>query len=267
MAPALPTSAPTEDAVLFTVDVEPDWGIAGSRAVREHLPRLLDLLDEWAAPATFFVAALMLDECLPALRRIGPRHEVASHGLTHRRIGPLPREERRRELVESRARLEDALGRRALGVRAPFLSRSATWLSEVAEAGYAYDASEGVVRPSLGNLRHRRRRPVDRRGPVPSLPVSTLADGLCPFALTWLRLLDPLAPLLLPRRPRVFYFHLHEFLPRRTAGALRPALRPVLTRNCGERAWSILRRALAPHAARFATCAAYLGLDAPAGGA
>jgi peptidoglycan/xylan/chitin deacetylase (PgdA/CDA1 family) len=264
MEAASPPASPNEDAVLFTVDVEPDWGFTGSRAVREHLPRLLDLLDEWRAPATFFVAALMLDDCLPALRRIGPGHEVASHGLTHRKIGSLPPEERRRELVESRALLEDALGRPVLGMRAPFFSRPASWLDEVAAAGYAYDASDGVIRPSLGNLRHRRRKPVDRRGPVPSLPVSTFADGLCPFALTWLRLLDPVAPLLLPRRPRVFYLHLHEFLPRATAGALRPALRPVLTRNCGERAWGLLRRALAPHAARFATCAAYLGLDAPA---
>jgi peptidoglycan/xylan/chitin deacetylase (PgdA/CDA1 family) len=248
----------TDDEFLFTVDVEPDWGFTGDRAVREMLPRLLDLLDARAAAATFFVASGMLDSCRDVLMRIGRRHEIGSHGVTHRRIGPLPVEERRRELVESKRRLEDELGRAVAGVRAPFFARSPGWLSEVAGAGYRYDASDGWVRPSLGNLPYRARRPVRAGAPVPSIPVSTFTDGVTPCSLTWLRLYAPFGLPLLRRNPRMFYFHLHEFLPPETAGRVNPLLRPLLTRHCGERAWELLGAALDRIPGERVTCSRWL---------
>jgi hypothetical protein len=178
--------------------------------------------------------------------------------VTHRRIGPLPSTERRRELVESKRRLEGELDRPVFGVRAPFFARSAGWLEEVERAGYRYDASDGRVVPSPGNLPYRARRPVQGGTAVPSIPVSTLKDGVSPCCLTWLRLFAPFGIHLLRPNPRMFYLHLHEFLPPDTARRLAPLLRPVLTRHCGERAFGILDEALARIPGERVTCSEWL---------
>ena len=54
---------------MATVDVEPDWGIRGCRAVEETLPRLSELLRRRNVRATFFVVADLLE----GLRRPPPR--------------------------------------------------------------------------------------------------------------------------------------------------------------------------------------------------
>ena len=133
------------NALLFTVDVEPDWGVSGTRAVREELPRLLDMLDERGIRATFFVSGAMVQPCREVLGRIGPQHELASHGQEHRRMDSLPREAVRRELCDSREAVA-SLGREVLGVRAPFFATPPWWCEEAAAAGYRYDASAGRTR-------------------------------------------------------------------------------------------------------------------------
>jgi hypothetical protein len=236
---------------MFTVDTEPDWGMSGHRGVKEVLPRVLDLCDRRGIVATFFVTAGLLDECRKELAAIGPQHEIASHGLTHRRLDRVSRDELRRELRESRSLLE-GLGRKVEGVRAPFFATPPDWIEEALAAGYRYDASAGSLVPSLRNRRLQRSRELS--GPMPELGVSTFLDGLTPCCLTYLRLYHPLGLRMVPRAPRMFYLHLHEFLPRETAAGLSPWVRLVLTRNCGDRAWRILDRALDRMSNECITC-------------
>ena len=73
----------------LTVDVEPDWGMRGTRAFREIAPKLLSFLEGWGFRATFFVVADLVDASGEVLAAIGERHEIGSHGLTHRRLGRL----------------------------------------------------------------------------------------------------------------------------------------------------------------------------------
>jgi len=56
----------------------------------------------------------------------------------------------------------------------------------------------------------------------------------------------------------MLYLHLHEFLPAATARGLPWHVRAVITRNCGERAWDVLRRAMDWLDEDFTTCAALL---------
>lgn len=68
-----------EPLLALTVDVEPDWGLSGSEAVRGTLPCLLELLDRQGAEATFFVVADLLDACgelLGSAAVLGPRSFV-----------------------------------------------------------------------------------------------------------------------------------------------------------------------------------------------
>jgi len=241
--------------MMFTVDTEPDWGMAGHRGIKEVLPRLLEWCDRRGIVATFFVTAGVVEECRKELFEIGPQHEIASHGLTHRRLDRLSPDELRKELRQSKSLLE-GLGRKVQGVRAPFFATPPNWIEEAQAAGYAYDASAGCAFPSLKN--RRLQRGCDLSGPMPQLGVSTFLDGMTPCCLTYLRLYHPLGIRMIPRAPRMFYLHLHEFLPRETAADLSPWVRLLLTRNCGDRAWRILDRAFNRLSNEWITCSDFV---------
>ncbi|HTO59065.1 MAG TPA: polysaccharide deacetylase family protein, partial [Pseudomonadales bacterium] len=135
-----------------SVDLDPidthlaGYGIASDPCdliYRVAVPRILDLLDRLGLHATFFViardaereAALWRD----AMRR---GHEIASHSVTHPiPFATLPRDDLRRELRESRARLEAVIGQPIVGFRAPGWDVDQTTLTEIEAAGYLYDAS------------------------------------------------------------------------------------------------------------------------------
>jgi hypothetical protein len=168
----------------------------------------------------------------------------------------MPVEELRTELRQSKVALEECFGREVLGIRAPFFATPANWIAEAVAAGYGYDASQGCVRPSFGNRRLYELR--NEGGVLPRLGVSTLLDGLTPCCLTYLRLYHPFGLWLAPRSPRMFYMHLHEMLPAETAACLNWWTRVPLTRNCGERAWKILNRALDRFSGEWVTCRKFL---------
>jgi polysaccharide deacetylase family protein (PEP-CTERM system associated) len=111
--------------------------------------RVLDLLDECSARATFFVLGWVADAAPELVREVAARgHEVASKGYYHRDIRGLGREAFREDAVRAREALEWATGRRVLGYRLAqqWLRPSDLWALEVlAESGYAYDSSVRLV--------------------------------------------------------------------------------------------------------------------------
>jgi peptidoglycan/xylan/chitin deacetylase (PgdA/CDA1 family) len=68
-------------------------------------------------------------------------HEIASHSVTHPNLRTLDRESKRREIADSRALLQDALGVDVRGFRAPGYSIDREGLECLSEAGYAWDSS------------------------------------------------------------------------------------------------------------------------------
>jgi Polysaccharide deacetylase len=241
------------DTVALTVDVERDWAAHGLRGVREALPRLLELLDALDGSATFFVVGDLADEVRGVLDPAG-RHEVGSHGLTHRPLPRLPASEREHEVRVSRQRLVDA-GYEVEGFRAPFYASTPDLPELLRAAGYGYDASLGTVLPKL------RRRPAEAvppDRPVASVPGSRLADGRLPANLTSLRLSDPVGRRLLPRRSFAFSLHLHELVGGNAGWARLPApVRRFHGRRSGAPAWALLRHVL--DGRRIVSCRELLG--------
>ena len=249
---------------LLTVDVEPDWGISGARCISETLPRFCGMLGRLGIRATFFVVAdLTRTDCGEVLRRELRDHEVGSHGLTHRVLLGMPRDEIARELRESRRQLETFFGRPVTGFRAPFLKMPPGLVAMLAEAGYRYDSSQGAVAPSPANATPSRWR-AEWRGGIAEIPVASFSCGWIPFSLTYLRLLAPLSRRMVSGQEAILYLHLHELADPALARGLPLPLRCVLRRNAGEAAWPILEGTLARFAARAITCGEYMAAMRPA---
>jgi hypothetical protein len=248
--------------IALTVDLEPDWGIRGTRAFREVTPRFLRFLEERDIRATFFVCSDLMDASAELVAAIGECNEVASHGRCHRLLGGLSRGEALKEMVESRRRLQET-GLPVEGFRAPFFRRAPDHFALVQRAGYAYEASLGTIVPGPLNAWFGSMRCPHDRGGLQEFPTSAMGGGLLPLSLTWLRLCGPAAVWHLPGRPGMVYLHLHEFLSPETARDVPAALRWALTRHCGEPAWGILDRALDALGAEFTTCADILAHLSP----
>lgn len=245
---------------MLTVDVEPDWGIAGCRCVEETLPRFCGLLARYGVRGTFFVVANLVEQIRDQLRDAATVHEIGSHGLTHRLLTDMSRAEVSVELSESRRRLQEELGAEVIGFRAPFLKTPPRWFENVSEAGYRYDSSWGSVVPSPGNVGPNHWRPVRRHGIV-EIPTTALRSGWIPFSLTYLRLLAPFGEALVSPCAAMMYLHLHELADPSHANVLPMPLRAVLRRGAGPRAWAMLDRILRRVAPRAVTCREFLAMN------
>ena len=144
-------------ALAITVDVD---GVAGlpdggrgyehrltSRSEREYglvrgLPRILSILAEFAAPATFYVPGVTALRHPDAIRAIVERgHELGHHGHTHRRPDTLGRQRGPREEIEAGLEALARFGPRPLGYRAPGWELTPATLDLLAAYAFTYDSS------------------------------------------------------------------------------------------------------------------------------
>jgi peptidoglycan/xylan/chitin deacetylase (PgdA/CDA1 family) len=242
---------------LLTVDLEPDWGIAGSRALQEVTPTFVRFLELWGFRATFFTVASLAELSLAILAPVAERNEIASHGWSHQVLTRLGKEGLEREVSGSKGKLE-RLGHKVNGFRAPFSRCSGHILRQIARAGYRYDGSFGSVFPGFQNAYMSALKCPHTWNDLVELPTDAMALGTMPLPLTYLRLTWPAARKLVPAMPRMLYLHLHEFLEPETACGLGFPLRCCLTRNCGGKAWDTLSRVFDQWDVRFTSCKSFI---------
>lgn len=200
-----------------------DWDSLPQR-VERNTHRVLDLLDQYGARATFFVLGWVGERHPDLVREIVSRgHELACHGHLHRLAYELGPTEFRRDVARARAVLEDAAGERVEGFRAASYSILATtmWAIDILiELGFSYDSSIFPIYhdlygiPKFDRFRVRLER---RAGSIVEIPPSTLriaganlpiAGGgylrIAPLACTrWaIRYLNRVE-----RQPAIVYFH------------------------------------------------------------
>jgi len=218
----------------LTVDVE-DWVNATvlqctgrvtppTEAVQQNCLRLLDLLREGSARATWFFLGDVADRFPELVRRVRDAgHEVGVHGgYSHHAVGALPAAEFRESLVRTKKLLEDAGGCEVVGYRAPDFSidRDTAWALDVLlELGFRYDASLFPMRTPRYGVAGAPRRAHWVRTPsgaaifeVPTT-VGSLLGVRFPFAggsyfrLLPFGLVKLLAAVTGRRAPLVFYLH------------------------------------------------------------
>ncbi len=115
------------------------------RRVERNTARLLDLLAEAEAQATFFTLGWVAQRHPALIRRIvAEGHELASHGGDHLRVDRQSPQSFRADVRQSRHLLEDLGGVGVSGYRAPTFSigRHSPWAHEILlEEGYRYSSS------------------------------------------------------------------------------------------------------------------------------
>ncbi len=120
------------------------WEGARDGLFHSALERSLAFFASQGARATYFVIASDLrdKEKRAALREVvAAGHAVASHGLHHRYLDRSTPAEKREEIFDAKAMIEQELGARVLGFRAPGYAIDAESLELLADAGFAYDSS------------------------------------------------------------------------------------------------------------------------------
>jgi polysaccharide deacetylase family protein (PEP-CTERM system associated) len=142
----------------LTVDVEEYFTVQAldHRVPRDRWPdqslrcdvqtrRILDLLDTHDVRGTFFVLGWVGERHPELVREIHARgHEVAAHSYWHKLVYEMTPEDFRADLVRVRDLLQDLIGARVRGYRAPTYSvnEKALWAQEIlAEEGFEYSSS------------------------------------------------------------------------------------------------------------------------------
>jgi polysaccharide deacetylase family protein (PEP-CTERM system associated) len=189
--------------------------------VERNVERILELLADASAQATFFTLGWVAERHPQLVRRIvGAGHELASHGYAHLRITEQTPTAFAQDIRRAKRLLEDLAGTEVKGYRAPSFSvgKHTLWaFDKIAEAGYQYSSSVYPVRHDLYGMPEAPRFPYRPRRGILEIPVSTArvlnrnlpAGGggyfrLLPYALSraLIRRVNGI-----DRRPSVFYFH------------------------------------------------------------
>src|SRR5580704_12477116 len=133
-----------ESYLLARGETSPTTLSAADFGAETGLPRILDLLDRYQVPASFFipaVSALLHPEMIPAILKSG-RHEIGVHGWIHESLVALNSEsEEERLLNQAIDYLTKATGKRPVGYRAPGWAFSQYTMPLIRRSGFLYDSS------------------------------------------------------------------------------------------------------------------------------
>lgn len=162
-----------------------EWDARECR-VERNVHRILDMLSERSAKATFFTLGWVAERYPQLVRRmVDEGHELASHGYGHERASDLSRADFLSDVQRAKAILEDLGGTPVLGYRAPSFSIGTgnLWAYDcLQEAGYVYSSS-------IYPIRH------DHYG-MPDAPrfAHPVREGLIEIPVTTLRLMNQNLP-------------------------------------------------------------------------
>ncbi|MFM9885051.1 MAG: polysaccharide deacetylase family protein, partial [Burkholderiales bacterium] len=142
--------------------------------VERNVEKILGLLAEARTYATFFVLGWIAERYPQLIRRIASeRHEVASHGCDHQRVSELNPTSFGKDVIRSKAILEDLAGQRVSGYRAPSFSigDKNSWAFDcLREAGYQYSSSVYPIRHDHYGVPRAPRFPFEARPGLMEIP-------------------------------------------------------------------------------------------------
>lgn len=116
-----------------------------TRTIDRQTNIILDLLDDYKIKATFFILGITAEYKPELVKLISDRgHEIASHGYSHDNLGSLDKSTIKVDIEKSVNNLQDLIGEKIQGYRAPFFSLTANRLfvlEILSGLGLTYDSS------------------------------------------------------------------------------------------------------------------------------
>lgn len=113
--------------------------------IEKNMRLLLEILEEMKIKGTFFFVGRLVRDIPDLIKEVAMLgHEVACHSYEHLRLFNLKRDEFKKKLSAAQKSIEDLLGTRVYGFRAPDFSITASsiWaLDALKELGFLYDSS------------------------------------------------------------------------------------------------------------------------------
>ena len=126
----LPIYEVETDSPLVAVSFDASWGA-------EYTPRLLDILDDYGAKATFFLVNLWLEEYPDMAKEIALRgHEIGMHSATHPHFTRLCDEQIAEELSANERMITETTGYTPTIFRPPFGDYDNRVIAQINAAGY-----------------------------------------------------------------------------------------------------------------------------------
>jgi peptidoglycan-N-acetylglucosamine deacetylase len=142
VAVALSFDSDHETIPLRDGETSPGRLAQGEYGARVGAVRVLELLERYGVPATFFMPAVSAllhpDE---ARRYAAAGHEIGVHGWIHERNTLLGADDERALLQRSLDTLDELTGARPTGIRTPSWDFSDSTLAAILDLGFAYDSS------------------------------------------------------------------------------------------------------------------------------
>jgi peptidoglycan/xylan/chitin deacetylase (PgdA/CDA1 family) len=189
--PSWPTDRQVAVGLTFDLDAELVWMADPERASpddlsrgrygpRAGLPRILDLLERHAIPATFFLPAIQLElhpEAIASIRK-HPRHEIGFHGYAHEGVTTLSEHEERRAMAKG-----IDLFRKA-GIE-PGVYRSPSWEFSPATLGLLQEFGFNVDSSLMGDDRPYEILSHGKPTGIVELPIDWSLDDWVHFQIDW----------------------------------------------------------------------------------
>ena len=115
----------------------------GAYGANEGVPRILQLLEKYDLPATFFIPGDTCDRHPDVVRSIASAgHEIGHHGYLHEAPHLLTVEEERRMIERGLDAIQRTTGTTPTGYRSPSWELSKATFGLLVEYGFGYDASQ-----------------------------------------------------------------------------------------------------------------------------
>ncbi|NTU73772.1 polysaccharide deacetylase family protein, partial [Candidatus Roizmanbacteria bacterium] len=156
-----------------------DWDGYPTR-VEHNTYRILDILDSYSVKATFFVLGWVAGKAPILVKEIGKRgHEIACHGYGHELVYHIGPRRFRSDIKKSKMLLEDIIGDRVNGYRAPSYSitSNSLWALDILiEEGFLYDSSIFPVKHDIYGIHNAVRFPHEIKrssGKIKEFPLTT----------------------------------------------------------------------------------------------
>jgi polysaccharide deacetylase family protein (PEP-CTERM system associated) len=165
----------------FEKQISPsDWATC-QPTVDYNTRKLLDIYAEHDVKGTFFILGWVAKAFPQLIKDIHAQgHEIASHGMNHRRATTMSRSELQQDIQQSLDILEELTGEKVIGYRAPSFSidKSNEWAFELlVELGFKYSSSTYPISHDLYGTPDWPRFAYQREEGLLEIPIPTVRKG------------------------------------------------------------------------------------------